>query len=41
MRLDLRGKSFAGRPVLGALALEVAAGERVALSARPASARPR
>lgn len=31
MRLDLRSKSFGPRPVLGALALEVAAGERVAL----------
>lgn len=31
MRLDLRAKSFAGRPVLGPLRLEIAAGERVAL----------
>lgn len=31
MRLDLRAKTFAGRPVLGALSLNVAAGERVAL----------
>ena len=31
MRLDLRAKSFGTRPVLGALTLEVAAGERVAL----------
>lgn len=31
MRLELRSKSFAGRPVLGSLLLEVAAGERVAL----------
>ena len=31
MRLDLRSRSFGTRPVLGALVLEVAAGERVAL----------
>ena len=31
MRLELRSKSFGVRPVLGALALTVAAGERVAL----------
>ena len=31
MRLDLRSKSFGTRPVLGALVLDVAAGERVAL----------
>lgn len=31
MRLDLAGKSFAGRPVLGALRLEVARGQRVAI----------
>lgn len=31
MRLDLRGKSFAGRPVLGPLSLSVARGQRVAV----------
>lgn len=31
MRLDLRGKSFGGRPVLGALSLSVARGQRVAV----------
>lgn len=31
MRLDLTGKTFADRPVLGALTLEVARGERVAI----------
>ena len=31
MRLDLRSKSFGPRPVLGALTLRVAAGERIAL----------
>lgn len=31
MRLDLRGKSFGGRPVLGALSLSVTRGQRVAV----------
>ena len=31
MRLDLRGKAFGGRAVLGALRLEVARGQRVAI----------
>jgi len=31
MRLELKGKSFAGRPVLDALTLDVGAGQRVAL----------
>lgn len=30
MRLDLRGKSFAGQPVLGALTLQIRRGERIA-----------
>ncbi|WP_295046016.1 ATP-binding cassette domain-containing protein [uncultured Paracoccus sp.] len=34
MRLDLRGKSFAGRPVLGALSLTVGRGQRVAILGR-------
>ncbi|MDO5704173.1 MAG: ATP-binding cassette domain-containing protein [Paracoccus sp. (in: a-proteobacteria)] len=31
MRLDLRGKSFAGRPVLGPLSVQVGRGERLAI----------
>lgn len=31
MRLDLQGKSFGGRPILGPLRLSIAPGERVAL----------
>lgn len=31
MEIDIRGKSFAGRPVLGAIRLTVGAGERVAV----------